>query len=655
MAPERELPYPTGHSSAEGYVESLLSLITSSKMLQTLCGGVHILDFLTLEPDLYSTILPREWRDWLHAFDISDILDLLMREDIRCMLASAANPDTLPSQAVPALSKGGWRDGPLPPLSLLQYIYTIRNHSLVREVPENNPHIVSSISHPLSRQTSVGMKPKKAHEVERFAVFIDGLASDIAAGGPHNVTHVIDFGSGQNYLSRALASPPFEKQVIAVESKHLNIEGAKSMDVGAGLATKQVIRRNKKAFRTGTTPLVETCDTLTKGSLSKQTASHDLVSNNESRLARNTQTTPGNGQGLARQDTKIQYIEHTIKDGDLTNVINLLRVSSKVYRQSTSTLESCSPSSVGNGNDVYEAEKQETTVGKLTSHHSLGPDTPETQFMVISLHSCGNLVHHGLRSLILNPSVRAVAMVGCCYNLVTERLGPPTYKLPTLRPPNVRLDQTSSVCDPHGFPMSERMAAYRHEGGEGIRLNITARMMAVQAPQNWTAVTCEAFFTRHFYRALLQRIFVDRGIVEKPTTMANIVGGGSPRGWSGVGQPIIIGSLRKACYNSFVAYVRGAVAKMSVDRERGEFIKERMESLADEDIMSYEKTYKSKKQELSIIWSLMAFSASVIESVIVVDRWLYLKEQEIVKDCWVQNVFDYSQSPRNLVVVGIKR
>jgi hypothetical protein len=27
----------------------------------------------------------------------------------------------------------------------------------------------------------------------------------------------------------------------------------------------------------------------------------------------------------------------------------------------------------------------------------------------------------------------------------------------------------------------------------------------------------------------------------------------------------------------------------------------------------------------------------------------------LVKDCWVEAVFDYQQSPRNLVVVGIKR
>ncbi|KAL9064330.1 MAG: hypothetical protein Q9157_007870 [Trypethelium eluteriae] len=37
----------------------------------------------------------------------------------------------------------------------------------------------------------------------------------------------------------------------------------------------------------------------------------------------------------------------------------------------------------------------------------------------------------------------------------------------------------------------------------------------------------------------------------------------------------------------------------------------------------------------------------------VVDRWLFLKEQECVERCWVEPVFSYRESPRNLVVVDL--
>ncbi len=80
-----------------------------------------------------------------------------------------------------------------------------------------------------------------------------------------------------------------------------------------------------------------------------------------------------------------------------------------------------------------------------------------------------------------------------------------------------------------------------------------------------------------------------------------------------------------------------------------------MAGLTDAAIGQYEQAYAHKKKELSIVWSLMAFSAGVVESAIVADRWQWLREQPEVGECWVESVFDYSVSPRNLVVVGIKK
>lgn len=285
--------------------------------------------------------------------------------------------------------------------------------------------------------------------------------------------------------------------------------------------------------------------------------------------------------------------------------------------------------------------------------------------MVISLHSCGNLLHHGLRSLILNPSVKIVAMVGCCYNLLTERLGPATYKLPSLRPAaHTSLSPQAECRDPNGFPMSQRFCtAYKDAAkddelgtGEGVRLNITSRMMAVQAPGNWGETDSEGFFTRHFYRALLQRMFLDYGIVGPPRGAEADV---SPAGHSSGGTPIVIGSLRKSCYANFVAYVRGALAKLMGDEEtlqaETNIFRQKMGNITDEEIQLYEARFASGKKSLSVVWSLMAFSAGVIEAAIVVDRWLWLEEQESVAESWVEPVFEYGFSPRNLVVVGVKK
>jgi hypothetical protein len=717
MGPDTPLSLPAEFSNTEDYVESLLHFTTSSWLLQTLCGGVHILDFYTRSPDLYSTILPATWRDWFRSRDIADILDLLMREDL-------AHFDQMNQDG-----KKDWRNGPAPPDELLQYVSDVRKHLLARQFPPVesglNPQKAA-----IPRHIALGMKVKKVHEVDNFARYVDRLTSEIAESDKKPITHLVDFGSGQNYLGRALAAPPYSKHIVAVESKQHNIEGAKNMDVLAKLVPKPLIMRNKKAYRAQTgkgkkakkemmngapdKSIIKTSDTAAESvdkpgnvidisigkiqapsvpptlpvecdengctpvDQSQATATASLngtvMEDGQSQPTKSNETTTTNLQVYTEGQGSVQYVEHIIKDGDLTPVIDQVLDSSSLLDSNT---------------------KSTSEVLAEPSNLDAIPKPKDVNAMVISLHSCGNLVHHGLRSLLLNPHIAAVAMVGCCYNLVTERLGPPTYKLPTLRPNHPRLVATSNAFDPHGFPMSEKLANFplphepqssanaelggngENERPKGIRLNITARMMAVQAPFNWGPIDSDLFFTRHFYRALLQRIFLDRGIVSAPVDAANFGSDVSANGhtshvtWTppngrgpglssdGTSTPLTIGTLRKFAYNDFISYVRAAVGKLTSDNSfcqvDPEFIKEKMHGLTDDDIRDYEEQYKEKKKELSVMWALMAFSAGVVESVIVVDRWLWLQEQEEVERAWVEPVFEYKQSPRNLVVVGIKK
>jgi len=605
----KALPLSPAFTDEETYVQSLLEFVTSHELFQQLCGGVHILDFLTQEPDLYSILVPEDWREWFKIHRISDILDFLIREDLsffgRYSDHATSTGNCRASTSYTCDDEFEWRGGPSPPSSLVQYVQAVRNHTLDRQVRSaRKGGLFDPSQHHLPKHVSVGMKPKKIHEVEHFVKYIDELIVHIKSSSAHEISHIVDFGSGQNYLGRALASPPFCKNIIAIESKQHNIGGAKAMDVFANLAEKERIMRNKKTYRMGREGPLQGTSSKTKDKMLSKSSYEDRYIKTTPKI---TSMKPGQTHG------SLQYIETMIHDGDLSAIVSQVSI---------------------------------RTV--------LGEEKPDPNLLVISLHSCGNLLHHGVRSLMLNPSVKAIAMIGCCYNLMTERLRPPTFKLPSFRGPNERLDSTSCACDPHGFPMSERLAGHKHQQGEGIRMNITARMMAVQAPQNWTPKDSDDFFTRHFFRALLQRILVDRGILGKPTADASPDGAGSPRAWSGPGQAVILGSLRKSCYSSFTAYVRGAVAKLRHDPVHGRAIITLEDGLTDEDINHYEETYKDKKKELSIVWSLMAFSAGVVESTIVVDRWLYLQEQNEVKECWVEAIFDYAISPRNLAVVGIK-
>ncbi|KAH7032961.1 methyltransferase domain-containing protein [Microdochium trichocladiopsis] len=609
------IPFPDCWSSTEDYVENLLDFATSSDLFQILCGGVHILDFFTSDPGLFHTVIPEEWRAYLLEEDPMRFLDLLMRDDLDKAIGEPDSSNT--SNA--------------PPESLVTYIRQIRKFSLARDFSARQDKLPK-----LTRPVSVGMKPKKVHEVCNFAHYVDRLAGEISADLGGEITHFVDFGSGQNYLGRALASAPYNRQIVAVEGREHNIAGAKTLDLFAGVVEKPKVMRNKKLWMQKLDSLVPEGELDAKAQrraekLKDLKISDDYVADFRPLREIGASYEPEEGKG------HIRYIEGRLESGDLTDVITQLE------------------------NDEAGGEADADAVAKAESEQQ-----KQLRLMAISIHSCGNLSHHGIRSLIMNPRVEAIAIVGCCYNLVTEKLGPPTYKHPYMRPSlqalNGRVVRESAKKDPQGFPMSQKLCDYKDVG---IRLNITARMMACQAPQNWTDAESDSFFTRHFYRAVLQKLFLDRGVINKvyytdhgeSATSTSTTEAETPFNTST--NPVIIGSLRKACYKSFNAYVRGAVDKLTTNDEYHEYcdvVREKMGDITDEEIARYEAEYMPRKRELSAIWSLMAFSAVVVESLIVTDRYLFLKQHgELVQDCWVEPVFDYQQSPRNLVVVGVKR
>ncbi|KAI1093989.1 methyltransferase domain-containing protein [Rostrohypoxylon terebratum] len=576
--PPKPLPYPDCWDNPETYVEQLLEFATTSNIFQVLCGGVHILDFFTNEPGLFQAIIPKDWQPYLLQCEPMKFLDLLMRDDL----------DEIKD--------------PQPPGSLISYIKDIRRFSLARDF-SNHEKLPK-----LTRMVSVGMKPKKMHEVSHFANYVDKLTKGISTEYQRDITHFVDFGSGQNYLGRALASAPYNKQIVAVEGREHNIVGAKELDMHAGISEKRKVIRNKKLW-------LQKLDGITPEDRSDEKVI-EYVPDFRPRSEVGTVYMPEAGKGF------IRYIEGRLESGDLTDVISQL-------------------------------EQDPLTVEKGQGDPSL---------MAISIHSCGNLSHHGIRSLIINPRVQAISIVGCCYNLMTEKLGPPTYKTPYMRPSlqalNGRVIRESERRDPEGFPMSDRLSNYNNDG---VRLNITARMMACQAPQNWTEAESDSFFTRHFYRAVLQKMFLDRGVITKIYHNGELEENGNPSQspFNTSTNPVIIGSLRKSCYKTFGSYVRGAINKLTTNSEYHEYcdiIREKMIDVTDEEIAKYEEAFGPRRRELSAVWSLMAFSAMVTESLIVTDRWLFLRQHpDLVQDSWVETVFDYRESPRNLVVVGVKR
>lgn len=148
MPPLHALPIHPYFPSADAYVESLLTFYRDP-LFQTLCGGIHILDFFIKDRDfepstLYNSVIPEEWRLYLTPLDMRDILDLLLTTPL----------DSLPEAA---------------PESLRSFVTKLRVHSLRRDyvapyATENVPPRKRADAG-MTWALNAGMKPKKIHEV----------------------------------------------------------------------------------------------------------------------------------------------------------------------------------------------------------------------------------------------------------------------------------------------------------------------------------------------------------------------------------------------------------------------------------------------------------------------------------------------------------
>ncbi|KAF5003754.1 hypothetical protein FDECE_9709, partial [Fusarium decemcellulare] len=221
MIPKKPLPFNGDFASPEEYTDELLKFVSTSETFQILCGGVHILDFFTIEPGLFHYAIPKEWQPFILSCSLMELLDLLMRDDLVNLKFQ----------------------GEAPPESFLDYIRTIRNLSLARSFSPQKQKLPV-----LPRSVAVGMNVKKVHEVTNFADYLDRLSDDIAENFGDKISHFVDFGSGQNYLGRALASEPYNRHVVAVEGRENNVTAARGLDMSSGLAVKPKVMRNKKLW-----------------------------------------------------------------------------------------------------------------------------------------------------------------------------------------------------------------------------------------------------------------------------------------------------------------------------------------------------------------------------------------------------------------------
>ncbi|KAJ3106019.1 hypothetical protein HDU97_007203 [Phlyctochytrium planicorne] len=240
-------------------------------------------------------------------------------------------------------------------------------------------------------------------------------------------------------------------------------------------------------------------------------------------------------------------------------------------------------------------------------------------YTLVGLHACGDLSASTMLTAFKNNNqVRSIVVVPCCYNLLTE--------------PEALSDSSGL----YGFPLSNAVKSLCTENK--ITFGHRGRNLACQTFEKFSEQQMKSSVEGHYRRSLMDAILTDSGI--KPQKESNEEGE----------QRFKIGKLPKEAYTDTVLYAVHAVAKLGLSDV---ISREQLEAFI------HSPKYANAEKEVTTVFFVRSLLGRVIESLLTLDRFLFL--HEIRKEMLTENInirmlslFDFRESPRNTVLIAEK-
>jgi hypothetical protein len=122
------------------------------------------------------------------------------------------------------------------------------------------------------------------------------------------------------------------------------------------------------------------------------------------------------------------------------------------------------------------------------------------------------------------------------------------------------------------------------------------------------------------------------------------------KGLTTVSHAPVVGRLnKKRDFTSFPVYVKAALKRFNLSQD----------AITSEEAEAYYEKYKNKQvdKEITILWTLRVLLGPILESIILVDRWLYLNDtipDSATKSVRMWPIFDPLLSPRNVIIAANK-
>ncbi|XP_051128756.1 uncharacterized protein LOC127249799 isoform X2 [Andrographis paniculata] len=477
------------------------------------------------------------------------------------------------------------------PASLKEYVHKLKSLSLPREQINLQKVFPGLRLQPLNSVLAQGMNQKKRHEIEALA----GVIASVARR--NEAQTVVDVGSGQGYLAQVL-SFEHELSVIAIDASlhHGNITAARAKRIEKYYAAK--IRKSRSEYKGFRKPKTVTCQVLSPATLKDISRSTEHVDD------------------LVKPSVFREYDERTLLEESLGS-------------ESPYTFKA-------NGN---------------------------TSLILAGLHACGDLSVTMLRTFMECHEVKAVISIGCCYNLLSEGV--------------------NGGDDQCGFPMSKGAKF------AGLQIGKNGRDLACQSAERWKDLGGDAGlhnFELHVFRAAFQmvldryypeiigrspaigrqgkalrrqhyrRIFESNACTARSSSQNNLT--------SDIAHGSIKGSamMKNNSDDRMFPNSKSSNEPSSADRYPifMEFCKSGLGRLGLSDSLDIEFTmlWKEVEQFSELVgpyWTLRAALGPVLETVLLLDRLLFLQEHgNVLIRPVMLALFDPVLSPRNIALVAEK-
>jgi len=179
------------------------------------------------------------------------------------------------------------------------------------------------------------------------------------------------------------------------------------------------------------------------------------------------------------------------------------------------------------------------------------------------------------------------------------------------------------------FPLSATVGWLLAAAGAPKLVGRDSLRSAVQAPLQWDSHDAELRFLGHHHRALLQ-VVLERHFPECPAAF-------DPRAGLGYG-------MKPEDPSSFASYCQAALAKLGLPGVGAPG------GVTEAELLRIESDRPAGLATVRCFWTLRCVLGPLLETLLLVDRWLYLREEGFQPE--FVPLFDQAQSPRNMALVA---